>query len=571
MDEKLSDAELLDLVSSLQPEDFYPIGLKLDYDKATLRRIKADHPNDDGAAFKALILSWENYVSVKPKTARQRLADTFAFIERDDLARRIKGQPVTNDDTFEYTCKDHKYKEASFYCRKCKAIICERCLEDNHKSNSFVAINDYHVELKQKLKTCGGRIEDVRERLEKLRDSKVSGIITATHVGIQVMKEGIYKAFSETHDLLAKERDLLLEKATVLEKSASPNVYGFALSKLKSCEQALKEIQENGHFVSDAEKFESAVTKIEVIRNALMGDGPLMNLSKLVMKFVPCTSAYLGHLEEASGWEFVEQFDLPEDKKEEMNVCIKLTDRKVVVGYRLGGADIINLDTKKTSRIAYDIRISSMALMNNGNLILCTTDNKLGIITQEGRRVSSFFFTQKTNKPCCVCVDSKDTVYMGYSEFSNIEVFEPSGGFIKNIGTVLQPWCMSIMKSGHIAVTECTVGLRDAVEVMSQDGRAIGHIVGRVGCSPFSTCDEMGNLFVAMVTNDGRATIRKYAPTGEHLESVVEELQLEWHENREWLQLTCLTPNEFVLCDRGSVYIYRRKPTLSMMSTILGD
>ncbi|XP_041479091.1 uncharacterized protein LOC121426765 [Lytechinus variegatus] len=572
--ERLSDEELLDLIPTLENGDFYPIGLKLDYDNDTLNQIRGDHPDDISAAFKALFLSWENYVTVSPKAARLMLAEALKFVERKDLAGRVIGeQPKDEKERVEYMCNKHNFREASYYCKKSKEKICERCLEEYETAN-IVPVNDMHIEIKHKLKSSFDRLNQARDRLERIREQGkggMTGMITKTQVGIQVMREGIYKVFSEAHDMMSKERDALIEKANVLERSASPEVYGFALSKLKKCELALMEVKEKAQYVNDVTKFESASQKIDVILNACLDRGPLMNLNKLEMKMVACPSVYLGHLEEVSGWEFVEQFDLPEDKKEEMNVCIKLTDRKIVVGYRLGGADIIDLDTKKTSRIAYDVRISSMALMSSGHIILCTTDNKLGMITQAGHKMSSFFFTQKTNKPCCVSVDDKDTIYMGYSEFSNIEVFETTGGFLRNIATVLQPWCMSIMKSGHIAVTECTIGLRDAVEIMSQEGRPVGHIIGRLGCSPFSCIDEAGNIFVAMVTNDGRCTLRKYSPTGDHLETVVEELQLEWHEHREWLQLASLSPNELVLCDRGSVYVYRRRPTLSMMTTIIGS
>ena len=52
LDEKLSDDDLLDLIQTLEAGDFFPVGLKLKYDKATLNMIRskvniqaADSPN----------------------------------------------------------------------------------------------------------------------------------------------------------------------------------------------------------------------------------------------------------------------------------------------------------------------------------------------------------------------------------------------------------------------------------------------------------------------------------------------------------------------------------------------
>eukprot|EP00057_Strongylocentrotus_purpuratus_P029693 XP_011684167.1 PREDICTED: uncharacterized protein LOC105447601 [Strongylocentrotus purpuratus] len=326
MEEKLSDEELLDLIPTLENGDFFPIGLKLDYDKDTLNQIRGDHQNDVSAAFKALFLSWENYVTLSPKAARLMLADALKFVERKDLAGRVTGEPTNGEkERVEYMCKKHSFREASYYCKQCKENICERCLEDEHQTNNVIPVNDMHIKIKHELKSCFDRVNQARDRLEKIRGDRkggMSGMITKTQVGIQVMREGIYKVFSEAHNMMARERDALIEKANVLERSANPEVYGFALSKLKKCELALMEVKEKAQFVNDVTKFEAASQKIDVILNACLDRGPLMNLNKLDMKMVACPSVYLGHLEEVSGWDFVEQFDLPDDKKEEMNVCI---------------------------------------------------------------------------------------------------------------------------------------------------------------------------------------------------------------------------------------------------------
>ena len=59
--------------------------------------------------------------------------------------------------------------------------------------------------------------------------------------------------------------------------------------------------------------------------------------------------------------------------------------------------------------------------------------------------------------------------------------------------------------------------------------------------------------------------------SSDDLEVVVTELQTIKSVSRHWIQISCVSPSELVLCDRASLFIIRRQPTLNDLMELIDD
>ena len=144
-----------------------------------------------------------------------------------------------------------------------------------------------------------------------------------------------------------------------------------------------------------------------------------------------------------------------------------------------------------------------------------------------------------------------------------------SGSPIRTIKTELEPRFISVMKSGHIAVTQNKLGIEDAVHVIDRDGAVVGRIPGSDDHAPYSTCDQLDNIYVAMQHGgDGKINVKKYSAHGDYLETVIDEL-IVTTTPRDWIQIACISPTELVVVDVASVFIFRRRLSLKELMKIM--
>ena len=318
-------------------------------------------------------------------------------------------------------------------------------------------------------------------------------------------------------------------------------------------------------------KCEKAMAAVTRLKDAASGGGVLTCIDNLDVKFFPTTEISLGRIEESMGWRLVKKIDLPVDKAGKMNAFITLSDRRVAVGYSNIGVDIIGIDDEQRVRILDDTKIYGLTEIGNDALAVCNTSAKLSIYNvSSASDETSSFMTKQSSKCTCLSTDARYNIYLGYSEFKTIEVFKQSGGSpIRIIKTELEPWFISVMKTGHIAVTQCTRGIKDAVHVIKQDGTVVCRIPGRDNYAPYSTCDQLGNIYVAMRHKSGKTNIKKYSSHGDVLETIKDGLQTPQPKEKEWLQVSCVSPTELVVCDAASIYVFQRRPSLTELMGLM--
>ena len=267
----------------------------------------------------------------------------------------------------------------------------------------------------------------------------------------------------------------------------------------------------------------------------------------------------------------MKKIDLPKDKADQMNACIALRGRRVAVGYYKGGVDIIGIDDEQRVRILDDSKVRRLTEIENDVLAVYTKSAKLFTcnISSASDETSSFI-TNQSSKYKCMCTDTHNNIYMGHIEFKTIDVFDQSGGSpIRTIKTELEPWFISVMKTGLIAVTQCTLGVKDAVHVIKQDGTVVCRIPGCDHHVPHSTCDQLGNIYVTLKhKGSGQVNIKKYSSQGDFLEMITSGLQMST-KSRDWIQISCVSPAELVVCDLASVYVFQRRPSLTELMNLM--
>ncbi|XP_063960455.1 uncharacterized protein LOC129267595 [Lytechinus pictus] len=260
-------------------------------------------------------------------------------------------------------------------------------------------------------------------------------------------------------------------------------------------------------------------------------------------------------------WHLVKTIGLPTDKAEWFKACLALPGNCVAVGYRSGGIDIINTNTEKRERILDHLKIRSLTRLRDGTLVICNDDVKsVKIYTCKYRGRQSvarpLYALRISGTHRSLSIDPQDNIYIGLRGFKEIEVVDPvSGARTRTIKTDVDPWSIALMRTGNIAVTNSWRGNEDAVSVLDPGGDIVSRMPGVKDARQFITVDSRDSIYVAIKTKNGQVKIRKY--TG-HVVEVVTEGVDSVTEPREWIQLTCLSPTQLVMCDAKSMFVFQK-------------
>ena len=366
----------------------------------------------------------------------------------------------------------------------------------------------------------------------------------------------------------------LLRQADIIESARQGGIWDTLSSHLDTCSSLVGSEDASHAYYDNITECEKAIAAVTRLKDAVSEEGVLTCLDNLEVKFVQTPEISLGHIEEPTGWWLVKKIALPKDKYDKMNECIALSGRRVAVGYYNGGVDIVSLDNEERMRILDGIPILGFSEIDNDVLAVCTTKTKLSTynISSTSDKTSSFLTKLVTTSEYHgLCTDTYHNIYLGYREFKTIEVFDQSGGSpIRTIKTELEPWFISVIKSDHIAVTQNTWGVKDAVHVIKQDGTVVCRIPGSDGHAPYSTCDQLGNIYIALKQRESdQVNIKKFSAEGIFLELVVSNLQVNNFTGRSWIHISCVSPTELILCDNGHVYVFQRRPTLTELMNLI--
>ena len=387
------------------------------------------------------------------------------------------------------------------------------------------------------------------------------------------LKDSINQKLIDSNHALLNDNMKLLRQADIIESARQGGIWDTLSSQLDTCSSllGLRDATPTQAYYNNIIECEKAIEAVTRLKDAVSDEGVLTCIDNLEVKFVPTPEISLGHIEEPTGWRLVKKIDLPKDMVDQMSACIALSDRRVAVGYHDGGVDIIGIDDEQRVRILDDTKIRSLSKTENDVLAVCNSSSKLftyDISSASDETLS--IGTKQSSKYKCLCTDSHDNIYLGYSAFKTIDVFDQSGGSpIRTIKTELEPWFISVMKTGLIVVTECMVGIKDAVHVIKQDGTVVCRIPGYDHHTPYSTCDQLGNIYVALKHKEsGKVNINKYSSQGDFLETVTSGLQVTT-KPRGWVQISCVSPPELVVCDITSVYVFQRRPSLTELMKLM--
>ena len=474
-------------------------------------------------------------------------------------------EAVALDSAAQNACIDHSDECVSMFCRSCSRKICNHCLTAVHKTHDFVLLKLHRQEIEQHFHEGIRTIEEIQAKCTELRTAnrKVLKALTA-HLSAEKLRESVNRKFNMSIRELVETSNKLLKQIDFIESVDGGAIWDNISSTLGTCCSLLGKEDAADQYCYQTQ----AVTKL---KDAVSDEGVLTCIDNLEVKFVPTPEISLGHIEEATGWRLVKKIDLPKDKVGMMNTCTALSGRRVAVGYYNGGVDIIGNDDEQRVRILDDTNMYYLTEIGNDVLAVCNTSSKLFTynISSASDKTSSFI-TKQTSKHKCLCTDTHSNIFMGYAEFKTIEVFDQSGGSpIRTIKTELDPWCISVMKTGHIAVSQSTSGINDVVHVIKQDGTVVCRIPGCDNHDPYSTCDQLGNIYVAMKHKEsGKVNIKKYSSQGDFLEMITSGLQTTT-EPRIWIHISCVSPTELIVCDMASVYVFQRCPSLTELMKLM--
>ncbi|XP_011675892.2 uncharacterized protein LOC581459 isoform X1 [Strongylocentrotus purpuratus] len=269
----------------------------------------------------------------------------------------------------------------------------------------------------------------------------------------------------------------------------------------------------------------------------------------------------IGLKENTGEWHLDKTIALPTDKAEWMKACIALPGRRVAVGYRSGSIDIIDIENDLRERILDQLKIRSLAQLSDGTLVICNDDVKsvkIYTCTLGGKHTVAkpLYTVRQSGTHRSLSVDAEDNIYLGLRGFKQIEVVKPiSGALTKTIKTAVDPWSIAVMRTGNIAITNSLRGTEDAVCVLTQGGDIVSRMPGVKDARQFIAVDSKDSIYAAIKAKNGMVKIRKYS--GHDVEVVTENVE-SVTKRRDWIQLACLSPNELVMCDAKSMFVFKQ-------------
>ena len=86
---ELSDIELNQIGSHLDPSDFFLLGGRLDFNKSRLNQFKHNNPGDIANAMSSMLIAWRNDQSGPHSSIRKILSAALRQAERADLAESV--------------------------------------------------------------------------------------------------------------------------------------------------------------------------------------------------------------------------------------------------------------------------------------------------------------------------------------------------------------------------------------------------------------------------------------------------------------------------------------------------
>ena len=448
----------------------------------------------------------------------------------------------------------------AFFCRGCLKTTCSKCLEKIHNHHDVVPLEYHQDGLTKRLLESKSDINETRRLSGELRVNSKPRPMPSN------LLDCINRTKIASDQALSAEHRELLQQGEKIEFAHKGGIWHKLDSQLDTYSSLICKEDAAEKYYDNTTVYEKAIENVTIYKDAVSDGGVLTCIENLEVKFVPTPEISLGHIEERTGWRLVKKIDLPEDKASQMNACMALSGRRVAVGYCNGGVDIIRIDDEQRVRILDDKAIYCLTVIGNDALAVCTvTGNLFTCNISSATNGTPSFITKQSIKCKCLCTDNHYNIYIGYSELKTIEVFDQSGGSpIRTIKTELDPLCISVIKTGHIAVTDCVQDIKDAVHVIKQDGTVVCRIPGCDDHAPYSTCDQQDNIYLAMKHKTGKININKYSANGEYLETVTVGFQTTV-KPRMWMHISCVSPTELVVCDINSIYVFQRRPSLTQL------
>ena len=466
-----------------------------------------------------------------------------------------------------HPCAAHNSEQVAFFCRDCLKTTCSQCLEVIHNGHDVIPLKAHQRGLAKRLREMKENMSKIGIRLNVLdgKSKKICPVSTE-------LKESINKRMNDSMQALENEHMKLMQEVERIESACKGDVWTLMSDKLTKCSSMLgKEDSADGYYDNITE-FEKAMEAVTLLQDAVSDEGVLTCLDNLEVKFVPTPEISLGHIEEPTGWRLVKKIDLPKPRAGRLHACIALGGSRVAVGYGLNiGVEIIGYEEMKNVQLLKNVDVRDLSKLSDEKIIVNDKKGGLNIysVNKNGDRSNVDFVTSETNKHTYISVDSHYNIYLATAEDKVIEVFDQSGGVpFKTIKTELQPWIISVMKTGHIIVTQTKTGIKVAAQVIDTAGKVVRVLPGIDNYTPYSTCDENDNIYIALKHKDsGSVMITKYSPYGEKLETITQGVPTTTA--RRWIRMSCISPTKLALCDLSYVHIFQRRPALSQIMKLM--